>query len=350
MKIRLFNEGDELYNAMNSAIKAASEEILLESYIFELDDVGQKFIDSLNNMAMSGIEIKIHLDAVGSSFFLQGNNLKKMLHRNIELKWFHRWSWRRPWQFNIRNHRKLLIIDGVTVFIGGFNIHNQCSLEHYGKNRWLDSHVKIKSSVATNFKTYFNNLWYKRQQHYLGELNNIDLIPNLSPRCRYLLRCRLKLLVDNAEKKILCTTPYFVPDEFIIKALIKAAKRGVEVKLLVPFESDHAIVNSLANYYYLRLLQAKIAIFAYYPRMLHAKTLVVDNRTVMIGSANIDYRSMFINHELVCLFNSPHLAKRMSKEFNYNCQQAIRITAKTKFNVKAWWFWRPLAALLKHWI
>lgn len=350
MKVSLFSEGDELYHTMLSAIENAHREILLESYIFALDSVGLRFIEILNNRAAQGIDVKIHLDAVGSRLFIQGKTFKKLLNLNIRVKWFHRWSWRRPWQFNIRNHRKLLIVDEKVVFTGGFNIHQQSSLRNFGIKRWRDTHIKIEGPIATTFKTYFNNFWAKRRQRYLGAFEEVDLVPNLSPKCRYLLRCKLKRLILSAQKELLCTTPYFVPDEYIIKALVKAAARGVKVKLLVPFESDHALVNALACHYYSRLIQANISVYAYTPRMLHAKTIVVDETSVMIGSANLDYRSLFINHELVCLFNSTSLAKIMVKEFRNDCQQAILVTKQTKLEIKNWWLWRPLAALLKHWI
>jgi cardiolipin synthase len=182
-------------------------------------------------------------------------------------------------------------------------------------------------------------------------MHNFDLIPNFGYSCRYLLRCRLTQIINKSQTSLLCTTPYFVPDEYLLKALIGAAKRGVQVKLLVPFESDHVLVNILAKYYYNRLLQVGIKIYAYMPRFIHAKTLVVDSQFSLIGTANLDYRSLFINHEIVCLFKNKAIAENMTNIFQRDCQSAITINATTRFkNVKNWWLWRPVAALLKHWI
>jgi cardiolipin synthase A/B len=350
LKKTLFNEGDALYCSMLNAMNDATTEILLESYIFALDSVGARFIEMLNHKAKQGLKIKLHLDAVGSQFIKMGPSLKKQLDERIQLKWFHRWSWRRPWQFNIRDHRKLLIVDSNQVFLGGFNIHKQSSLIYFGDLRWRDSHIKIEGEIVEHFRRYFITFWHKRGQHYLGPLEKIDLVPNLSFRCRYLLRCKLKSHIDKAQSNIFCTTPYFVPDEFVIKALIEAAKRGVDVRLLVPFESDHALVNALANRYYFRLIESGIKVFAYLPRMIHAKTIIIDSRTAMIGSANLDYRSLFINYELVCFFHSKSLALSMTKAFLNDCQQSMIVTRKTKFKITKWWLLRPLAALLKHWI
>jgi len=350
-EVTTYFEGDMLYSAMLQKIKRAQYEILLESYIFTSDTIGRKFIDALNEKASQNLAIRLHFDAVGSNYFQHGLSLRKKLDRRIEVKWFHRWNWRRPLQFNIRNHRKLLIVDTQVVFTGGFNIHQECSRARYGEKRWRDTHVMIESEIANLFVRYFDNLWFKKREAYLGPFGSIDLLPNITRKCRYLFRCRLTYLIKTAEKSILCTTPYFVPDEFILKALVTAAQRGVKVNLLVPYESDHPIVNVLAKQYYARLLQAGIQVNAYLPRMLHAKTLVVDNQTVIIGSANIDYRSFFINHELVCLFNSKRLAKELTEAFINDCKHALLISSKTRFkNTQHWWLWRPLAALLKHWI
>ncbi len=348
--IKTFTEGDRLYDAMLQNIYSAKREILIESYIFNLDPIGEAFIIALNHKAAEGLLIKIHLDAVGSRHFKQGPSFKKHLHRNISLKWFNRWNWKKPLEFNVRNHRKLLIIDRETVFVGGYNIHRQSSRKYFGMSRWRDTHIMVKSDAAQIFSRYFEALWNSRQHNYLGPLSGLDVIPNISRKCRYILRCRLNTLLDMAQNKILCTTPYFVPDEFILKGLIRAASRGVDVRLLVPYESDHPMINALAVNYYHRLVNAGIKVFAYQHRLIHAKTLVIDSNTVMIGSANMDYRSLFINHELMCIFSSPSLAKIFRDIFIADGATALLITPMTKFNIKSWWLWRPLASLLKHWI
>lgn len=331
-------------------IENAAKEVLVESYILMLDHIGQEFIHCLNRKAKQGVDIKLHLDAVGSRYFLNGKKLRKLLEPAVQLKWFHRFSWKRPLRFNIRNHRKLLIIDGCITFIGGFNIHDQSSLIQYGERHWRDTHLKIEGRIGQKFQRYFNDLWFRQRQKYLGGINNIDLIPNLSFHCRYLLRCKLQTRINLSKTSIYCSTPYFIPDEFIIKALISAAKRGVDVRLLVPNESDHILVNSLANKYYARLIEFGIKVYAYLPRMLHAKTIIIDSKSVMIGSANLDYRSLFINHELVCLLDHDKLAHLMTNAFRKDCSQSRIVTLNKPVRVKWWWLWRPFAALLKHWI
>jgi len=354
--VEIFCEGDDLYSSMLKHIEQSQHEILLETYIFNLDKIGERFINLLNKKAQQNISIKIHLDAVGSRYFHQAYSFKKRLDPKIQIKWFHRWSWRNPMRFNVRNHRKTLIIDKNIAFTGGFNIHQESSEILFGESRWRDTHVKLNSQVAKMFAQYFNDLWNDGYPRYLGNFDNLeemeyDLLPNFGYNCNYLLRCRLTQLINQAQKNLLCTTPYFVPDEYLLKALINAAKRGVQVELLVPFESDHPMVNTLAKHYYNRLLQAGIKLYAYTPRFLHAKTIVVDSQFVLIGSANLDYRSLFINHELVLLLNNESLAGKMVKIFREDCESAISIKATSRFkDVKNWWLWRPLAALLKHWI
>ena len=277
----------------------AEKEILLESYIFALDLIGEQFIAVLNKKAEQGLEIKIHLDAVGSHYYRNGQALKKKLHNNISLRWFHRWSWYRLWRFNVRNHRKLLVIDRKLIFMGGFNIHQQCSRQYYGIIRWRDTHMILKTEEAELVGKYFDDLWLRRPQRYYESTKNISFIPNLSRKCRFLLRCQLSQFITSAKVSIQLTTPYFVPDEYLIKDLIRASQRGIKVSL-------------------------------------------------MIGSANMDYRSLFINHELVCLFVSKKIAEDLNILFKHDCEQSRVVTPLTKHTVQYWWLRRPIAALLKH--
>ena len=348
--VKIFMEGDKLYDEMCHAMELAKNEILLESYIFSLDAIGEKFIEILNEKAGQGVIVKLHLDAVGSHYYQNGKDFKKILHDSISLKWFHQWNWRRPWQFNVRNHRKLLIIDRQYVFIGGFNVHRESSLLYFGKNRWRDSHIALESEAAMLVARYFDDLWYRRRQVFYDVYKEVCFMPNLSRRCRYLLRCQLSQLINTAKSSVEVTTPYFVPDEYLIKDLIQASCRGVNVSLLVPKNGDHPIINAMAWRYYSRLSQSKIKVFAYLPRMLHAKTIVVDSRIVVIGSANMDYRSFFVNHELVCLFVSEEVAEELSDQFKLDCKVAEFVTSESQHPVRFWWLRRPMVELIKHWM
>ena len=345
--IKVLTEGDELYSEMIEAINLAESEILLESYIFSLDDVGRQFIAALNCAASRNVAIRIHLDAVGSSYFRHNSQFRKLLHSHIGLRWFHRWNWRTPLNFNIRNHRKLLVVDRKQVFIGGFNIHTESSRHLYGEQRWRDTHI-VTSSSASEAAAYFEDQWCHRPRKIYEARDGLNIMPNFSRHCRYLLRCRLTRIIADARDSILVTTPYFLPDEFVMKALIKAVRRGVDIRLLVPWQSDHPFINGMARHYYARLVRESIRVYAFRPRMLHAKTMVVDSRDIMVGSANMDYRSLFTNLELVCLFASKAVAATLTQQFEQDCQQAERIGTSAKPVFDALWFYRPLVALFKH--
>tara|TARA_R110002110_G_scaffold167482_1_gene368527 strand:+ start:77657 stop:78439 length:783 start_codon:yes stop_codon:yes gene_type:complete len=255
-----------------------------------------------------------------------------------------------PAQFNVRNHRKILLIDRCKLFTGGFNIHQECSRHYSGKSRWRDTHIKLESVATEVVARYFDDLWFKRRQLYYEPSREINFIPNLSRKCRFLLRCQLSLLISNAKSNIQVTTPYFIPDEYLIKDLIEASLRGVKIGFLVPDKGDNSLINALAWRYYSRLTQSNISVYAYLPRMLHAKTMVVDSRIVMIESANMDYRSLFIHHELVCLFISKEVAEILNNQFENDCDKARIVAPLTKHKIRYWWLRRPIAALLKHWV
>ena len=144
----VYCEGDELFTAMVDAISKAEISIYLESYIFATDEVGQRFIGALQEKARQGVDVRLHIDAAGSGSWLHGSFFKQMIPYGVKLKWFHRWTWKNPLQFNVRNHRKILVVDGAKAFIGGFNIHNESSLKMAGERRWFDFHVATTQSTA----------------------------------------------------------------------------------------------------------------------------------------------------------------------------------------------------------
>lgn len=314
---RLFTEGDDLYAAMLAAIVGARQEIFLESYIFAPDEVGWRFAERLVERARTGVLVRVHLDAAGS-FFRGSEQLGAFLRDGgVELRWFHHWQWSRPLRYNQRNHRKLLVVDAEQTFLGGFNIHRESSRIHFGKQRWRDTHVAVTGPLAEQARTAFRALW--RDHDWSPDVtqgpSSAVIIPNRSSRCRHQLRCIFSMMFASARERIDVTTPYFVPDEWTQRALVRAASRGVAVRLLVPYRSDIAPIRWIARRIFTRIQCQGVRVFGYQPRLLHAKTITVDGDWTSIGTANLDYRSLFVNHELnLCARNSA-LATSLEAQF-----------------------------------
>lgn len=296
----LYTEGDVLYAAMLAAIAGAQREILLESYIFAGDEVGRSFAEALADRARAGVLVCVHVDAAGSLFWA-GRWLDRFLRdAGVEVRWFHRWQWSRPLRYNQRNHRKLLVVDGQRAFLGGFNIHRENSRMHYGERRWRDSHVAVTGALAGQARAAFRALWNDRHWSptVAEDPPSAVIMPNRSPGCRHQLRCIFTAMFASARRRIDLTTPYFAPDEWTQRALGAAAGRGVQVRLLVPHQGDIAPVRWIARRIYTRMQCRGVRVFGYRPRPLHAKTVTIDGSWASIGTANLDYRSLFVNHEL----------------------------------------------------
>lgn len=326
---RLFIEGDELFAAMLAAIRAARHSIKLESYIFADDEIGRQFAAALGERARAGVQVLMHIDAAGSLFWSSRNLEHSLAAQGIKLRWFHRWSWRRPWRYNQRNHRKILVVDGRVGFLGGFNIHRENSRSIFGEQRWRDTHIRVYGELARGLQTLFDAFWRGRSRRYPFILvrNGDALISNYSRRGRRFLSRLFHVKFSTARRFILLSTPYFVPDIRTQHGLMRAARRGVDVRVLVPRKNDVRIAQWAAQAAYEPLLHAGVKIYEYLPRMLHAKTSVIDGEWSTLGSANIDYRSFFVNYEVNLVSIQPAVVSELEQQFRADLLQSEQVTA-----------------------
>jgi len=326
-ELRLYIDGDELYDAMLESIATASQRIQLESYIFADDAVGQRFIKALTERSRAGINVQVHIDAAGSMFFMSRHLKHKLREAGIRLRWFHKWHWRFPLRYNRRNHRKLLVVDEQIAYVGGFNIHNESSKVISGKRHWRDTHVRFTGALAAQAAQLFDRFW-QGERHWMPVSlpgASSELLPNYSRQCRQQLRCVFSDMFDRAKQSIYLSTPYFVPDRRTRKLLSSIARRGVDVRLLVPRESDVLLARWASQAVYTELLKSGVKIYEYLPRLLHAKTIVVDANYATVGTANIDYRSYFVNYELNLFTRDTLICKQLYKQFMLDLESSEEI-------------------------
>lgn len=335
--IELYTEGDQLFDAMLSAISRAQKQVCMETYIFADDEVGHDFAQALSERAKAGVEVRLMVDAMGSLFQFY-RTLGPMLERSgVKLRHFHRWHWREPLRYNRRNHRKLLVVDGETAFLGGFNIHRQSSQKYFGALRWRDTHASFQGKLAHQAAELFDAFW-QGDRHRLpkeDEQDNSVLVPNQTRLCRQRLACIYADFLSSAKQQVCLTTPYFVPDSHTQKALLCAVQRGVEVRLLVPRTSDIRLTRWAANAVYARLLDAGVKIYEYLPRMLHAKIAIADEKWATLGTANLDYRSLFQNYELNLVSKDSDLCQRLQMQFEVDLDDASAVCA-TRWRQRHW--------------
>lgn len=342
--IRIFIEGDTLFDAMLSDFSSARRRVWLESYIFADDAIGREFLKVLTDCSRRGLDVRMRVDALGSKFGFSGGSAHRLKASGVKFVWCHPWQWRKPWLFHRRNHRKLAVVDDQVAYLGGCNITALNSRRISGDARWRDTHFRLAGEVVNDARRAFESFargdlkWQRG-----GNRDGMELLTNHGRACRFRLRCHLKDRFKAARKRVWLTTPYFVPDSGTQRDLCRAASNGVDVRVLVPGKNDVPLVQWAARAAYSTLLASGIRIFEYQPRVLHSKTLIVDDDWSTVGTANLDYRSLFINYELNLAADCQSLNTTLATIFENDLTESIEVRQES-------WSRRPLSARMAEFI
>ena len=333
--LRWFTSGDACYEALFEALRAARHHIHLEYYILQDDRVGQELSDILRERAAAGVEVRLLADGIGSSSL--GREFRRRLEdAGVQFAWFNPITFARlrPQLFNFRTHRKIAIIDGTTAFTGGINLCAEHSAISSGAAAWRDTHLCFEGDAVRWLQLRFLEQWHfaagqvpepeayfpTRDSTAAGPfLQVISSGPDREEKAIYQFWVAA---LHAAERRILLTTPYFVPDEPILQALHSAVLRGVEVHLLVPKKGDSWLVTAAARSHYAGLVQKGVRVHEYGPPMLHAKTMVIDDDLVMVGSANLDNRSFRLNFEIMVALYDHEQARQARAQFTTDLTHA----------------------------
>ncbi len=333
----LYTEGDALYDDMLRSIRSATRNVRFETYILVPDEIGWEFAKALGERASHGVAVRAQIDAAGSLSWRFGALGRHLRSKGVRLRFFHRWRWRDPWRYNRRNHRKLLVVDDTDAYIGGFNLHRESSRRLYGDKRWRDTAVCMRGELARQAAHLFDAFWNGERRWECEPANGAGavLVANNSLRCQHRLYCWYAERFATARHRIYVTTPYLVPSLRAQHALEAAAARGIDVRLLVPGISDVAIVQWAAQAVFAPLLRAGVRIYEYQPRVLHAKTAVIDGEWSTLGTANMDYRSFFTNYEVNLVARDPALAQTLEQQFLADLNEAAPVELR-RWLRRAW--------------
>ncbi len=318
--------GDEAYPRMLKAIRSAKHHIHLQSFIIGNDTIGREFMDALVAKAEQGVQVRLLYDRFGSTLAHFGGLFGKARKvPNFQVAgWTQANPLKRQFQINLRNHRKTLVVDGTCAFFGGVNIHDENISTH--KNGPIrDYHFEAKGPVVQELQYSFLRDWYFITEESLGTLLTEQYFPHAESAGTVTAR-----LINSgpstaedvatesffnsiilAKKQILAVTPYFVPPEDILRALRSAALRGVDVCLVVPKENNHFYAGFASHALYEELLLAGVRIFERRPPFMHAKALVIDGEFALVGTANLDVRSLTLNYETSLAVYSAEFADAM---------------------------------------
>lgn len=352
-EIDIFVEGDELYDAMHESVAAARSSILLENYILAWDEIGRPLLQAMAARARQGLDVRVHVDAFGSLFVLPHAAERELQEAGVQVRRFHRWQWQDPWRYNRRNHRKLMVVDRRVAYLGGFNIHRESSRRQYGEMRWRDTHVRLFGSLAAQAHQLYDTFWQGDRSYHapLRLPARHVLLSNHDAYGRRRMSRIMDELIDGAADRLWLTNPYFVPSRRIQQRLTAAARRGVDVRVLVPAKNDVQLARWASHAAYAKLLAGGVRIFEYLPRVLHSKTAVADDRWSMVGTSNLDYRSFFINYEVNLFSSEPSLCRALRDQFLADLAESDEILPD-KWS-RRHWLHHPLEAagwLARRWL
>ncbi|MGD8953272.1 MAG: cardiolipin synthase [Desulfobacterales bacterium] len=308
---RLLIDGKETFQSIFNSIDAANEYILIEFFIIKDDRLGRELKNRLIHKAQGKVRVYFLYDEIGSHKLPQ-SYIREMEREGIVTSAFQTTQGRtNRFQLNFRNHRKIVVVDGLCAFVGGHNVGDEYVSGHPKLGSWRDTHVKVEGPVVQAIQYCFLEDWYWATsevpdldwqfQKAQGGAENTLLIP--SGPADDLETCGLMftLAINSALERIWIASPYFVPDQQIIGALKLAALRGVDVRILLPDKPDHRTVYLASYSFYPNTLPVGIKLYRYKPGFLHQKVFLVDSACAAVGTANLDNRSFRLNFELTLL-------------------------------------------------
>ncbi len=327
--------GEDAFAAMERAIESATHHVHALFYIWKNDKTGRRFRDLLIDKAKAGVEVRVLVDAFGSPVMATrfSRALRKAGARVARFLPPGLFSLPR---INFRNHRKILAVDGKVGIIGGFNIADEYRM------RWRDMGLCIRGPAVDQLQEVFADDWYFATNEdladpsYFGCWDGPDLNHDTHASCavvasgpdeRYgLIHDALFIAINKTERRLFVTTPYFIPSRAIAAALRAAAFRGVDVRIMLPGNaSDVPLVRFASRSYYPELLDVGVRILEYQPTMLHSKTLVFDDKLVLIGSANLDSRSFRLNFEASCFVGGEATNRSLAQTFERDTEKCHEV-------------------------
>lgn len=361
-KVTLLYDGPQTMASMMEAIAAAKDHINLETYIFDQDEIGLQFAQLLIARQKAGVQVHIIYDAVGTHgtpqiFF---DSMRDAGIRLVAFNPINPLTVLGHWSPNNRDHRKLLVVDGKVAFTGGVNISGTYANSSFFRSSkrnstnvgWRDTHIRVEGPAVAAMQWEFLTSWAGQPS---PELSDNNFFPPLSNAGDKLVRVLASgpdadqdiyaahvLAIKSAVKAIHITSAYFVPDVQVLQALTRAARRGVDVKVILPGVTDVGLVFYAGQSFYDEMLSSGIRVYELQISVLHAKTAVIDRLWSTVGSTNIDMRSFLHNYELNVVVLDNAFAESLESAFDEDLQYSVEVTAEQ-------WAKRPFSRRLKEW-
>jgi cardiolipin synthase len=346
-KIEMLANGDEYFPAMLKAIGSAKRTVNFATYILHSDEIGGQFRDAFCERARAGVEVRLLLDGIGSGWSLDNSDVRMMREAGCKFAYYHPTLSLRIDRTNRRSHRRVLVVDGKVAFTGSAGFSRKWAGHAEDKYHWRDTQARIEGPLVAKLQWAFEEHWVKTFGETLSGAGHFPLLTDAGDLKAQLIASHsfsmapIPLLQATAfaaaEKRIWITNPYCTPTDDHVELLVKAVKRGVDVRLLLPgVNNDQPLTKSAGRAAYGRMLEGGVKIFEYQPTMIHTKSMVVDGLFSMFGSSNLDSRSSEINEELDVVVYDEKFGREAEAVFEKDMRQSREYTLED-FKKRSWW-------------
>ncbi len=352
--VEILTDGTEKFKVLLDDIRHAQNHVHIEYYTFYNDQIGNQVRAALEEVARRGVEVRVIYDSFGSrgtthQFF---KRLEALGGRAEPFFGTKKSPIHSP-RLNYRDHRKIVVIDGRIGYIGGFNIGDQYLGRKPKFGYWRDTHLRVQGNAVIALQSRFlmdwnatvkntrHNQQVSYQDQYFPLISNVghtsmQIVSSGPDSEKEAIKLGYFKMINNARKYIYIQTPYLIPDDAIIEALMVAQMSGVEVRIMIPAFPDHPFVYRATEYYAKHLTDLGIKVYKYHHGFLHAKTVVVDDQVASVGSANLDFRSFKLNFEANAFLYGEQFAHQLKTIFEKDQEQAVLLTPEY-FAKQSWW-------------
>lgn len=345
-KYKYVSVGEDMFYEMLNDIKKAKKYIFLEYFIIKKGYMWSTILDELINKVKQGVEVRLIYDGTCSFFELPYSYPQKLNEVGIKTTIHAPIRPLLSTHYNNRDHRKILVIDGKVSYTGGINLSDEYInyVNRYG--HWKDTGIRIEGNITNEFTRMFIEMWNTNSKTELLEYTNylseevkydenkdFSIAYSDSPFDDELLAENVYLdVINNSKKNLYIMTPYFIIDDDVNNALILAAKKGVDVRIILPYLTDQKIAQYISKTYYTKLINAGVKIYEYTKGFVHAKMMLSDNKTAIIGTINMDYRSLYHHFECAVYIYNNKVIEDMYVDFDKTFKQSQLIIEDTVFN------------------
>ena len=343
----LLIDGKETFKAMLTAIQAATDCILLQTYTLNDDEIGNEFCKALIRKANQGVRVYLLYDGIGTRG-LARSYVRSLKQSGVKVKVFKSTKGRgNRWQINFRNHRKILIVDGAIGFVGGLNIADEYLGCKPPLSPWRDTHLRVQGTAVKSLQGSFLGDWFWATRKLPEVQWNIDPKPEFQQTALvfstgpadHVPACTLFFVnvINQAKQRLWIASPYFVPDDSIATALKLAAIRGVDVRILLPSRPDHFMVYFCAFSYYTEMQTAGVKLYRYQPGFLHQKVILIDDSIAGVGTVNLDNRSFHLNFEVTVFVLHQAFVRSVEKMLQDDLKHC-RLVSASDYRKQPFWF------------